>query len=147
MKIWIVFVIVIVGCTTVPDRDKEHLYGEYLEFQELVKDNHELARETKVSDEFLAFNDTAQENMPEELRTPFLENLATKVRLEHSYFEEVQGSEGCLTINGLNKADIPITLSLYYKVEEGNWVIDYFLLHIHNSINNYYYEAKCPDRR
>lgn len=54
-------------------------------------------------------------------------------------------SEGCLTINGLDDQERPKSLSLYYIKEDGKWVFDSIMVAGHQTVNDYYNQAMCPD--
>ena len=130
--------------TTVDDSNQASLYQEFQRFGSLVVEDEKLATETMVSDKYVAYIRTAQENMPEELRSPYFSDLAKKIRTEHSHYEEIKKGQGCLTVNGLDNRQRPKSLSLYYIVEDGRWVIDSIMVALHQSNDDYYREAICP---
>ena len=137
-------VVLIAACSQFQTSNRVNLYNEFSDYKKLVVEDYDLAAKTKVSREFLEFNIRAQNNMPDEFRSPFLIDIADKIQAEKNHFEKVSGDNGCLTINGIDAEGRPKSLSLYYIVEDGNWVFDYFLIDVHNNTNEYLTEASCP---
>lgn len=136
--------VAIVGCSSSPTTDSASLYDHYLEYRNLVLADYDRATSIMVSSAFVDFNHTAESNMPKEIRSSFLRELATEIESEHSHHEERKGQVGCLSVNGLDSNQEPETLSLYYAMENGRWVIDNVLIHGHKSESGYYDEAHCP---
>lgn len=121
------------------------LYQEFRDFQHLVETDLPTAKKTKVAADYVKVIEEADARMPEEFRSPFFENLANQFKTVDSHFEAIDGSQGCLTINGLNQEGDPESLSLYYVQEKGGWVFDYIMTSAHESVQEYYGEATCPD--
>lgn len=147
MRLWVLVIVVFLSActsTTIDDAGQASLYQEFQQFGLLIIENEQLAIETMISDEHVARINTAQENMPEELRSPYFKNLAKKIRTEHSHYEEFKDGKGCLTVNGLDERKRPKSLSLYYIREDSRWVIDSIMVALHESIDAYYREATCP---
>lgn len=140
------FVCFLSACTTsaVSEPRQGSLYQTFQEFRSLIAQDYALATETMISNEYVARINQAQENMPKELRGPFFENLANKIQVEHSHFEEIDDAEGCLTINGLDDRERPKSLSLYYVKEGGQWVFNSIMVAGHQTVDDYYNEATCP---
>ncbi len=147
MRVLLLFLVCFLSaCTTatVNEPRQGSLYQAFQEFRSLIAEDYGLATETMISDEYVARIQQTQENMPKELRSPFFENLANKVQVEHSHFEEIDDIEGCLTINGLDDRERPKSLSLYYIKEDGRWVFDSIMVAGHQTVDDYYNEAMCP---
>ncbi|MEP4546666.1 MAG: hypothetical protein ABJ000_10850 [Saccharospirillum sp.] len=148
MRLWLlIYVFFLSACTTSSEAEthRDSLYETFQEFRSLVVEDYTLATEAMISDEYVARTRQAQENMPQELRSPYFENLAKKIQTEHSHFEKMGTSEGCLTINGLDDQKRPKSLSLYYIKENGKWVFDSIMVAGHQTVNDYYNQAMCPD--
>lgn len=47
------------------------------------------------------------------------------IKNEMSYYEKITDKKGCLVINGYNEKQEPVTLSLRYVREAGQWLVDY----------------------
>ncbi|WP_157600198.1 hypothetical protein [Saccharospirillum impatiens] len=121
------------------------LYQEFRDFQHLVETDLPAAKKTKVAADYVKVIEEADSRMPEEFRSPFFVDLANRFRTVDSHYEDIDGSQGCLTINGLNQEGAPESLSLYYVQEKGGWVFDYIMTSAHESVQEYYTEATCPD--
>ncbi|GGX62522.1 hypothetical protein [Saccharospirillum salsuginis] len=133
----------LVACVSAPPQSQRSLYQEFHAFKSMANSNYELAKKTKISRELREHVEQAQKNMPAELRTDFFLNLANNFDDEDSHFEEKRAESGCLTVNGVNQDGRPETLSLSYIKEDGNWVINRYMSHIHDSVNGYYESARC----
>jgi len=148
MKYWyIILSFSLASCSTLSNQPDDVLYNEYLEYVILVNSGDESAVETKFTKSYMEAMIESNINIPKELglNTPLWEDLATTISTEHSHYEKTGANAGCLTINGLDKLDRPRSLSLYYIKENTNWLISYFGLTAHDSIQEYYSEPTCPD--
>lgn len=135
------------GCAATSSNQEQldSLYQEFRDFQHLVETDLPVAKKTKVAADYVKVIEEAGGKMPEEFRSPFFEDLAKRFSAVDSHYEAIDGSQGCLTINGLNQKGDPESLSLYYIHENGGWVFDYILTSAHESVQEYYTEATCPD--
>ncbi|MEP4546669.1 MAG: hypothetical protein ABJ000_10865 [Saccharospirillum sp.] len=135
------------GCAANTSHEEQPctLYQEFRDFQHLVETDLPTAKKTKVAADYVKVIEEADARMPEEFRSPFFENLAYQFKTVDSHFEAIDGSQGCLTINGLNQEGDPESLSLYYVQEKGVWVFDYIMTSAHESVQEYYGEATCPE--
>jgi len=134
---------ILVACVSAPPQSQNSLYQEFQVFQSEVNSNYDLAMKTTISRELREYVEQSQANMPAELRTDFFLNLANNFSEVDSHFEEEGMEAGCLTINGVNQDGRPETLSLTYIKEEGNWVINRYMSHVHDSTRGYYDSARC----
>lgn len=142
-----VLMCVLASCVQENPQKNGQLYKEYHEFKLLVNSNNDQAAREKISRNYLELITEIDKKMPPELgfNTPLWKNLATDISSEYSHYEKIEGDKGCLTINGLNRQDRPISLSLYYIKESDNWVFNYFESSSHDSIREYYTEPTCTD--
>lgn len=78
----LIYVFFLSACTTssVAETHQDSLYETFQEFRSLVVEDYALATEAMISDKYVARTRQAQENMPQELRSPYFESLAKKYR-------------------------------------------------------------------
>ncbi len=148
VSVFVLVTLLLGACSATSSKEEQPgaLYQEFQDFQRLVETDLSVAKKTKVASDYVKVIEEADARVPAEFRSPFFEGLANRFRTVDSHYEAIDGSQGCLTINGLNHEGDPESLSLYYVQEEnGGWVFDYIMTSAHESVQEYYAEAICPD--
>jgi len=62
---------------------------------------------------------------------------------EINHFENIKGDVGCLSVNGFNKDEEPITLNIEYHYTDG-WRIDYVHVDLKESPSDFQRKISCP---
>ncbi len=81
-----------------------------------------------------------------------LEDSATKQQLLFknfmtttvSVYESHSDSLGCLSVNGRNSSNDPITFNIEYIIDKGQALMSHIDMQLHNSIGDYPTQATCP---
>ncbi|PSU34573.1 hypothetical protein [Photobacterium lutimaris] len=79
-----------------------------------------------------------------DLQFPFISSITTSLVKELSYFETIDETLGCLTVNGLSADYAPITISLKYILEGGYWKMGYVKIEYLSGYSDFAKEAVCP---
>jgi hypothetical protein len=56
----------------------------------------------------------------------------------------LHNNKGCLSINGMDENNEPLSLHVEYKRENDEWLINYMFLHFLENTESYSKEAICP---
>lgn len=62
---------------------------------------------------------------------------------EINHVENIKGDVGCLSVNGFNKYEEPITLNIEYRYMDG-WRIDYVHVDLKESASDFQRKITCP---
>lgn len=81
-----------------------------------------------------------------------IEDTATKEQLLFknfmavtiSVYESHSDSFGCLSVNGKNSSNDPITFNIEYITDQGRALMSHIDMQLHNSIGDFPTEATCP---
>ncbi|MEJ2042650.1 MAG: hypothetical protein P8X89_05185 [Reinekea sp.] len=85
--------------------------------------------------------DILEHNLLEDLHpTHYVHDWMT---VEASHVENIETESGCLSINGFNSYNDPLTLSLTFVNYDGHWVIDYRLIDYLNDETEFSSKARC----
>jgi len=126
------------GCSALKVEQAD-LYKEYIKQTQAVKNNTIVAsRELFFTSEYLKEVDPADEKSLLPL------NFSKYIHQVFSHYQKLEGKKGCLSINGREVSEDPVTLYIEYKKEQGAWLVDYMFLHLIESTEDYAKEALCP---
>ncbi len=95
-------------------------------------------RKSFFTSEYLEKVDVADE------KSLLLLNLSKYIDQEMSHYQKIDGRAGCLSVNGIDASEEPLSLHVEYKQEKGSWLVDYMFLHFMESSKDYVGEAICP---
>jgi len=141
MKIMLslIFVIFISGCSNLTTTKSADLYDSYLKQVEFEKNN------TMISNRVKFFTKKYLSNIdPLDEKSLFLLNLTGYVDHEISHHQKINGENGCLSVNAVEKNNDPIVVYLEYKNNGGSWLVNNMFIHFIESSESYTKEALCP---
>lgn len=61
-----------------------------------------------------------------------------------NHFENINGGHGCLTINGYDSENMPLTFNIEYTMENTKWLIEEIDILFVNDVTEFSETAKCP---
>ena len=114
----IISILLLISCA-VGNKPQHTLFHSYTQYSESTNENNIKNDAKKYFAQSLLGDDyTTNPDAPSQL---LFKNYMHSVVNHH---EEIKNNNGCLTINGYDKEKMPVTFSLKYKKNNGNWLID-----------------------
>lgn len=131
-----VIMILVSACASVSD--SEHLYSSYENYVKNVnrknidKIYHEYFTSTLLDGESIGDPEVADQ-------------LLFKSYMSHtdSHFQSIRNSQGCLSVNGFDKENMPINFRLRYLKSQA-WLIDSVQVRFVNNVAEFDKQAICP---
>lgn len=133
----LLFALLFAGCATVPPEPV--LFAAYEKYSRGVSSETIRDRYTEYFSRGLTDgNDMEDKGILSQL---LFKNLMKKVTSHH---ENMRGSKGCLTVNGLDKEGGPLSFNLEYVPSAGFWLINAIRIFFAESVTDLSEEGKCP---
>jgi len=119
--------------------EQTDLYKEYVKQTQAVKNNTIVAnRKLFFTSEYLKEVDLTDEKSLLPLK------LSKYIHQVSSHYQKLEGQKGCLSVNGIEINEDPVTIYVEYKKEQDLWLVDYMFLHLVENYEDYAKEALCP---
>lgn len=125
------------GCATLSD--DANLYEVYRSYTDSVSVNNV---KDKAPD-YLTSRMLSAMNLENHLVTGEFVVFDRYFEREVNHFESIKGDVGCLSVNGFNKNEEPITLNIEYHHTDG-WRIDYVHVDLKESPSDFQRKISCP---
>ncbi len=138
-KVSLIAVCFLYACVAVHNSEVD-LYKEYLTYVGMLK-NHDFDGATKMLS--ARYRNLMQENALR-IEEDSVSTLDHKIEKEIAVFQQVEDDTGCLTFNGFNSKEEPLTMSLRFKHEKNGWKIDFPYLMFWDDVDEFPDEADCP---
>ncbi len=127
----------LVACATI-SKD-EPLYSAYSKYKaEANKENIGTLSSTYFSAELLKGKNTSNSEIQKQLL--FKDDMA----VTHNHFERINGTQGCLTVNGYDSEKVPLVFNIEYLRVNKKWIIKAIDVQLVNSEHEFKDIAICP---
>ena len=126
-----------VACATIPK--DEPLYSAYSKYKaEANKENIATQSSAYFSAELLKDKNTGNSEIQNQLL--FKDYMA----VTHNHFERINGTQGCLTVNGYDSEKVPLVFNIEYSRVHEKWMIKAIDVQLVNSEHEFKDKAICP---
>ncbi|WDE00907.1 hypothetical protein [Thalassomonas actiniarum] len=139
--IFIVLLLFVTSCAT--KNIDSSLYEHFSNYALAVNNNNILAKSTHFFSERLL----NQANSDSKNHSEVAEQLLYKQYMLRQFnnFEIIKDNTGCLTVNGYDNENLPLSFNLKYIQNKSNGLIDGINISFVNSASEFSTSAKCPD--
>lgn len=136
---WLCFSLLSTGCATIHN-SSSMLYQQYSQYESIANKNNII----EVAGNFFSqslLGDNYRTNPDAASQLLFKDYMITT----YSHHEKMNEQNGCLAINGYDKNNAPMILSLKYISNNDRWLIDKIHVVFVENENGFVSNAKCPD--
>lgn len=130
-------VLFIISCATITPENV--LYKQFTAYSlEANEDNINTIYSRYISSDLLSGEKTISSDASRQLL------FKDYMKRYFNHFERIQGGQGCLTINGYDSENMPLTFNIEYAMENKKWLIEEIDILFVNDVTEFSETAKCP---
>ncbi len=136
--LFIYFALIISGCSPYK-YESVQLFDVYYKLRSEVKSGDILRQKDNyfTSEYLLGVN--ANDN-----KSGYILRLTGYIERSISHYQSIAGDSACLTINGLDENNEPLSLHVEYKKYNRKWLVNYMFVHFLESSKDFSKSVICP---
>lgn len=135
LSIFIVFLLY--GCNQI--KESTNLFEIY---QHYIKS----AKETEVVYNMLTSELRVKINTLGLDQFPIITSFPTAISNTKNHYQVIENTKGCLTINGFDKDNSPVSLYVEYTNENKKWLLSFVEIYYLDTPNQFMHKGVCPTR-
>jgi hypothetical protein len=125
------------GCSQIKENtDLFGIYGNYIKS----------AKETEVVFNMLTSELRVKINNLGSDQFPIITSFPTVISNSKNHYQVIDKAKGCLTINGFDKSNSPVSLYIEYTNENNKWLLSFVEIYYLESPHDFVHTGVCPTR-
>jgi len=135
LSIFVIFLLF--SCSQI--KENTNLFGQY---EHYIKS----AKETEIVFNMLASELSVKIKNLGSDQFPVITGFPTVISNTKSHYQIIDKAKGCLTINGFDKGNSPVSLYIEFTNENNKWLLSFVEIYYLESPNEFMYTGVCPTR-
>lgn len=136
---FIFFSLLLLACSQVSQ--DESLYGRYELYREQA-----VKMQVSVVMELLSSDLQQKYKSSDESEFPILTSFYSVLHSTKDHYQSINNAKGCLTVNGFDEANSPVSLRMEYHFERNDWYLSYVEIFYLDTVNEFGAAGVCPLR-
>lgn len=129
----------LLACSQVSE--DENLYSQYELYREQAVKMH-----VSVIPEMLSSDLQQKYKSSDESEFPILTSFYSVLHSIKDHYQSISSTKGCLTVNGFDEANSPVSLRIEYVNERNDWYLSYVEIFYLDTVNEFGASAVCPTK-